>query len=416
MSMYADRAASQPRPNDSLTLEQLDQLREKLIIKLRNEAPETLGDIKGYSVRVGAAIRELIDKNLPHLSHQEARTVQTDLMDDIYGWGPLSPLMKDPDVTDIKMRWYLTTYEKLGEKCVWDKVLTEQHVRRLAERMAASVGRKVDEGHPIENCRLPDGSRVSIILNSLSLGGSVITIRRFGRFFTLEDLAEREMFPANLIPYFKEMVLSRKNILISGGFGSGKSTFGNALFGEAPHEECLVIIEDPAESNLLHTVLYGPAELRNRLPNDIVHLEPRHSNIEGVGEVTIDRLYKEALSMKPTRILISQIIDWKTAYYSLMSMILDQPGSITTNHSKSLQDALLEADTLLQGYPGGSMADPAVRANMIAGIDVVFFIQQIKGHRRIMGIANVCQTRRGEFPEAVPVYLDQGDGLRRVAS
>jgi len=414
MSLYAERTANRPKSNESLTLDQLDELREKLIIKLRNEAPEALADIKSHAVRVGAAIRELIDKNLSHLSHQEAREVQTDLMDDIYGWGLLSPLMKDPDVTDIKMRWYLTTYEKLGKKYIWDKVVTEQHVRRLAVRMAASVGRKVDEGHPIENCHLPDGSRVSIILNSLSLGGTVITIRRFGRFFFLEDLAERGMFPEGLIPYFREIVLARKNILISGAFGSGKSTVANALFAEASYDECLLIIEDPAESNLLHTALYGPAELRARLPKDIVHLEPRHSNIEGMGEITIDRLYKEALSMKPTRILVSQIIDWKTAYFAMMSMNLDQPGSITTNHSKSLQEALREVETLLQMYPDGSMADPAARADMIAGIDMVFFIQQPEGHRRITGIAEVHQARRGEFPEAVPIYLDEGDGLRRV--
>ena len=404
LSLYEEKT-NRARQIDALTLEQLDGLREKLIVRLRNEAPEALDDIRGHAARVGAVIRELIDKNMSHLSHQDARAVQSNLLNDIYGWGPISPLMTDDLVTDIWIfRWNYIQFEKEGSIHDWPHVfLSEEHLRRMAVRMAASVGRKVDEGHPLEDCRLPGGERVSISLSAVSLGGTTITIRRFGKFFELEDLSDKGMFPKEWIPVFDEMVRARKNIFLTGGFGCGKNTLMNALLARIPDRENLVIIEDPAESNLLYTVLHGPPDVRKRLPKAVRHFEPRHSNIEGAGEVTLDQIFRATLKMKPTRVAVGEVTNWQTAYFALSAMNLGQPGSMTTGHANSSLEGLVKLDNHLISYPGGVYANPEARANLIAGIDRVIYLEQKDGHRFVKEIAQVVQARRGEFPGVAPV-------------
>ena len=409
MSLYEERfkKLTPTDRNEVLTLDEMDELRDRLIIKLRNEKPHVLAGIREYRAEVTATIREVVEKARPRASREEARRILEDIIDDIYGWGPISDLMRDPHVTDIWIfRWNHIRYERLGVKNDWPRTFKgEAHLRRWAERMAASRGRKVDEGNPVEECRLPDGSRVVIMLNAVCDGGTTVMIRRFGAFLTLEDLTDLGMFDQSAISICRDMVARRMNILMTGGFGSGKNTVMNAFLAIVPHDQSTAIFEDPIESQLMHAILHGPKELREKLPRDVWLLEPRHSNVEGAGEVSLDRLYRSVLKMKPNRIIVGEVVDWKTAYYALSAMNLNQPGSMTTVNARDIGGALRKMDTFLISYPGGAFASPEARAAMIAGIDrVMLFEQDATGLRYLKEIAEVVQPGRGVFPEARTIW------------
>lgn len=416
MSLYQLKTEKKHAGKRSVTLEEMDAIRDQLIVTLRNEKPHLLSNIKESGNEITTIAYELLEKKYLHHSREELKDILKDLTEDIYGWGPISDLMKDVFVTDIWIiRYDYIRYEKLGKKYDWPQVFkSESHLIRIAERMASSVGRKVDEATPLVDCRLPDGSRVSIVMKSVSLGGTTVTIRRFGMFFNLEDLAGNGMFQEEMIPAFEDFIRQKKNIFIVGGFGTGKNTIMNAMLARVSHEESLILVEETAESPLLNAVLNGPKELREKLPKDVRLFETRYSSIEGTGEVTLDTIFRHVLKMNPTRVTISEVRDSVTVYYGLLCMNLGQPGSMFTGHGSSAKMGLKKADMLLASYRGGAYADPRVRADYISAIDLIFYLEQNDERRYIEEICRVEQHGPGLFPVAVPVYRFDGQKLIAV--
>ncbi|RJO62777.1 MAG: CpaF family protein [Dehalococcoidia bacterium] len=396
MSLYETRFGAATRTNPLLSEKVLDEVRAEFFVRAWRERPDIFKD--GEQSAAKGLFREII-KNRAAPNHvNEALEL---LIRDMYGYGPINELMSNPDVTDIWIHRYdLITYEENGEVKEWQKnFLSEEHLRRTAERMAASVGRKVDEFQPIEDCRLPDGSRVVITIPQPSVRGTSVTIRKFSRLFTLEELAERKLFPENLVKMFKLFVKARLNIYAAGGMGSGKNTFLNALMLCVGPKENLVFVEDPAESKVGQ-----PDPSRPWLPTPVVKVfEPRRANAEGVGEVPIDLIFEKALRMKPTRVLVSESRCPKTTYYTLQAMNIGHPGSMSTVHAESPEEVPQRLSDMLAAYPDGSYKDLTARAGKVAAVELIVYLSQLGGHRRI---TDVVEVRRAEesLPAIVPLF------------
>jgi len=402
MSLYDDKFKTAPS-NPLLDEKLLDNVRNEFFNRIWRDNPNVLKNIDESSAR--RIFRELLEgKAAPHYIN-EAMEV---LVRDMYGWGPVSELMANPDISDIWInRHNEIIYEENGEVKEHPKhFLSEEHLRRTAERMAASVGRKVDESRPVEDCRLPDGSRVAIFLPSVSPRGTNVTIRKFSRLFTLEELAERKVFPKELIRMFQLFVKARLNIYAAGGMGSGKNTFLNALMLCVGPKENLVFVEDPAESKV------GlPDPDRPGLPRPKVKVyEPRRAGAGGVGEVPLSLIFEKILRIKPTRVLVSESRCPETTYYTLQAMNIGHPGSMSSVHAESPEDVPLRLSDMLAAYSGGSYKDLAARVGKIAVVEVIVYLTQIEGRRKLTDIVEVRRAK-SELPEVIPLYRYNHEGV-----
>jgi pilus assembly protein CpaF len=373
----------------------LDALREEFFKEAWKTDPGALRD-KDRARRLIRSI--VVGKNLP-------LTVVEEMLKDIYGWGPVSELMEDPDVTDIWInRHNQIFYEKSGRIYDWPRTfLSEEHLKRFAIRIAASVGRKLDESRCIEDFRLPDGSRVVAVLPPVAVRGTTVTIRKFARLFTLEELAQRESFPGRLVRMFELMVKARLNIFTAGGMGSGKNTFLNALMLCVEPDENLIFVEDPAESKV------GlPDPERPDLPVPRVRVfEPRRAGVEGTGEIPMSLIFEKCMRMKPTRILCSECRCPITTYYTLQAMNIGHPGSMSSVHVEGIEEVPLRLSDLLASFPGGAYGQLAARIGKVASAEVVIFLGQINGYRRLLDIGEIRRKGHDELPEVVPLFTFQ---------
>lgn len=378
----------------------LDELRAKLFQEAWSANPDVLRDRD--SVR--RLLREIVAREGLPTSAVEA------LMNDIYGYGPITGLMLDPDVTDIWIdRYNFIRYEKDGRIRAWSETFSsEEHLRRFAVRMAAFVGRKVDEARPVEDFRMPDGSRAAVFLDGPSARGTCMVIRRFSRLFTLRELAERELFPPEMVRLFQLVVKARLNIFAVGGMGSGKNTFLNALLLNVGPDERLVFIEDPAETRV------GLPDLqRPDLPVPwAVVLEPRRAGVEGEGAVLPDLLFEKVLRTKPARVICSECRSEVTTYWTLQAMNIGHPGSMSTVHAEGPEEVPLRLSDMLAAYRGGAYSTLASRAGKVAAAELIFFLGQINGHRRLLDIAEIWRAAPDALPEVVSLFAFQVEGFR----
>lgn len=378
---------------------EVDYLRNRLVRGAWASDPEVLRDKE----RVRMLLRDIaVQENMPV-------SVIDDLMKDIYGFGPVTELMLDEEVTDIWIdRYNFIRYEKAGEICVWKKTFpSEEHLRRFAVRMAAMVGRKVDEARPVEDFRLPDGSRTVVFLAGPSVRGTSMVIRRFSRLFTLEELAEKKLFPKEMVRLFALMVKARLNIFAAGGMGSGKNTFLNALLLHVGPNERLVFIEDPAETRV---GLPDPKRPKLPVPWAVV-LEPRRAGVEGSGEVSPDLLFEKVLRTKPARVICSECRNEVTTYWTLQAMNIGHPGSMSTTHAEGPEEVPARLSDMLAAYKGGAYSTLASRAGKVAAAEVIFFLGQVNGHRRLLDIAEVRRRDVDALPEIVPLYTFRIEGF-----
>ena len=311
------------------------------------------------------------------LTPLDRRRVVQRLVDDIKGLGPLEPLFNDPHISDILVNGQKSVYvERRGRLEQVDvRFRDEQHLLNIAQRIAGWVGRRVDEASPMVDARLPDGSRVNIIIPPLAIDGATFSIRRFvARGISLSDLAERDAFTPAMGRLLQICAKARLNILVSGGTGAGKTTFLNALSREISNTERLVTIEDSAELQL-------------QQPH-VVRLETRTKSVEGTGEVTIRDLLVNALRMRPDRIIVGEVRGGE-ANEMLQAMNTGHPGSMCTIHANNPRDALMRLENMLM-QTSGDIPLAALRRQIVSAVDLVVQLARLRsGHRCVTSITDV---------------------------
>src|SRR5919106_1321943 len=328
------RQREQPALNP---VEQLKvDLHRRLIERLDLEALEQVKDEGELSRQIRAAVVEFLRAEQTQLSQNEREEVVEQIVYEIIGLGPIEPLFRDPTISDILVNGaheiYIERYGKLTR--VPASFRNDAHLLSVIDRIVSKVGRRVDESSPMVDARLPDGSRVNAIIPPLALDGPVLSIRRFGSEpLRMNRLIENQALTPDMASMFEMCVNARLNILISGGTGAGKTTLLNALSAYISHDERIVTIEDSAELQL-------------QQPH-CVRLETRPPNIEGKGEVTQRDLVKNALRMRPDRIVIGEVRGGE-AIDMLQAMNTGHDGSLTTIHANTSRDALARLETMIQ--------------------------------------------------------------------
>ena len=317
------------------------------------------------------------EAGLPDLSPLDRQQVVTQLVHDIKGLGPIEPLLLDRRVSDILINGMDSVYvERNGQLQQVDvRFRDAEHLLHIAQRIAGWVGRRVDESNPMVDARLPDGSRVNIIIPPLAIDGAAVSIRRFTlKGIGLEEMAERQVMSAAMAEVFRICVKARLNVLISGGTGSGKTTFMNALSQHIDHGERLVTIEDAAELQL-------------QQPH-VVRLETRTMSAEGTGEVTMRDLLVNTLRMRPDRIIVGEVRGGE-ATEMLQAMNTGHPGSMCTLHANSPRDALTRLENMLM-MAGTEMPLPAIRRQIASSVDMIVQLARLRtGHRCVTSLTNV---------------------------
>jgi pilus assembly protein CpaF len=315
-------------------------------------------------------------ENLP-LSTAERDRLVSEVNHELFGLGPLEPLLADPAISDILVNSYSSIYierrGKLEKTAISFK--DDEHLRRVIERIVSTVGRRIDEAQPMVDARLPDGSRVNAIIPPLALDGPVLSIRRFGADpLRMPALIENGALTKEIAILFEMCVRARLNIIISGGTGAGKTTLLNALSAYIPVDERIVTIEDSAE-------------LQMQQPH-VVRLETRPPNIEGKGEVTQRDLVRNTLRMRPDRIVIGEVRGGE-AIDMLQAMNTGHDGSLTTIHANTTRDALSRLETMVQ-MTGMRLSDRAMRQQIASAVNMVIQVARLTdGTRRIVSISEI---------------------------
>jgi pilus assembly protein CpaF len=353
-----------------------DALRRRLIDRAR-EGGAGEGDL-------GGRVRALVDSEAPALPEPDRAALVARVVRLAAGLGPLDALFADPSVDEVMVNGPFDVWvERRGvlERCPDVAFEDDAELRHAIERILAPLGRRVDEASPLCDARLPDGSRVNVVIPPLALGGPVLTVRRFRRDgFSLDELVRNGTLCEPLASYLASRVAGRASVLVSGGTGSGKTTTLNALSGAIPDGERIVTIEDAAE-----------LRLRQR---HVVRLESRPPNVEGRGEVTIRRLVANALRMRPDRIVVGEVRG-PEALDMLMALNTGHEGSLTTVHANSPEDALRRVETLAL-MAGVGLPHDAVRAQVASALDLV--VHQARGRdglRRVESVAEVVRVVGG---------------------
>lgn len=331
--------------------------------------------------RARAQIRDianrLINEEAAPLSLMQRRHVVRQIEDEVMGLGPLEPLLADPTVSDILVNGADRIYVERGGKLQRTAVRfhDDAHLLNIIDRIVSKVGRRIDESIPMVDARLQDGSRVNAIIPPLAIDGPVLSIRRFRKdALRMEDLAHFGSVDQALVNLLKAIVLSRLNVMISGGTGSGKTTLLNAMSAFIPERERIITIEDSAELQL-------------QQPH-VVRLETRQVNVEGRGQITQRDLVRNSLRMRPDRIVVGEVRGAE-ALDMLQAMNTGHDGSLTTIHANSSRDALSRVETMV-AMTGIQFPIAALRAQIASAIDVIIHMErQEDGCRRVISVQEV---------------------------
>lgn len=354
---------------------------------------------------VGRELEQLMTVAGASLDDTERRQLTSELMDDVVGLGPLEPLLTDPTVDEIMVNGYREVYvERSGRlEATQARFTSEEHLRRVIDRIVARVGRRVDESSPMVDARLPDGSRVNAIVPPLAVDGAALTIRKFAVDpFQVDDLIERGAFTPEVAKLLESVVADGLNIIISGGTGTGKTTLLNVLSGFIPDGERIVTIEDAVELQL-------------RQPH-VVRLESRPPNLEGSGQVSVRDLVRNSLRMRPDRIIVGEVRG-PEALDMLQAMNTGHDGSISTVHCNSPRDALSRLETMVL-MAGLELPSRAIREQISSAIDLIVHVQRLRdGHRCISHITEVLGMEGDVITTSDLMMLSPGQhGAQRLVS
>ncbi len=367
----------------------LDILDLSLIVKM--------GEAEAKSQISEIARRLIDDENLP-INSKSRQMIVNEVINDILGLGPLEHLLYEPSISDILVnganRVYIERFGKLEKTPITFK--DDEHLLKVIDRIVTSVGRRIDESSPLVDARLKDGSRVNAIIPPLALDGPSISIRRFTQDkMKLNDLVETGSLTSAMAEVFAHMVKCRLNILISGGTGSGKTTMLNALSNNIPDDERIVTIEDSAELQLQQ--------------EHIVRLETRPPNIEGKGEVTQRDLVKNALRMRPDRIVIGEVRG-QEAFDMLQAMNTGHDGSLTTIHANTPRDALSRVENMVT-MAGFELPIRTIRTQIASAIDAVIQLERLEdGTRRVTNMSEV-NSMEGDVITMSEIFRYERKGL-----
>jgi pilus assembly protein CpaF len=340
-------------------------------------------------------VREELLQDPTPLSRDERAQLEREIADDILGYGPLEPFLRDDSVTEIMVNGadqvYIERHGRLEE--TESNFIDDAHLLRIIDRIVSQVGRRIDESSPMVDARLPDGSRVNAIIPPLALRGPSLTIRRFSSdLFTLDRLVENGTLTEVASTFLADCVRGKLNILISGGTGSGKTTLLNALSAFVPDDERIVTIEDAAE-----------LQLQQR---HVVALESRPANIEGEGEIRIRELVRNALRMRPDRIIVGEVRGAETLDM-LQAMNTGHEGSLTTIHANAPRDALHRLEMLVL-MAGIELPLKAIREQVAGGFDLIIHVARlVDGSRRITQVSEVVGME-GDVVTLQDVFLARG--------
>jgi pilus assembly protein CpaF len=331
----------------------------------------------GLRGEISRLVGEIANEQRVQLNAREQERMVQELLDDMVGLGPLEPLLADDAVTDIMVNGPQSVWvEKRGKlELVPVRFRDNQHVANIAQRIAASVGRRVDEASPICDARLADGSRVNILLPPLALCGPTLSIRKFSRrAITLDMMVRQQNLSEPLARFLEIAAKARLNILVSGGTGSGKTTLMNAMSRAIDPGERIVTIEDAAE-------------LRLQQPH-VVSVETRPANLEGNGEINQRDLLKNALRMRPDRIIVGETRGAE-AFDMLQAMNTGHDGSMSTVHANTPRDALSRVENMVL-MAGVGLPSRAIRTQIVSALDLVVQIERMRdGIRRVVSVMEV---------------------------
>ncbi len=345
-----------------------------------------------------AALDEYVADSGALLTGKARREVIKGVLDEVLGYGPIQDLLNDNEVTEIMVNGFNRIYvEKHGKIVPSGKVFrNNQHLLRIIDKIVTPLGRRIDEASPMVDARLPDGSRVNAVIPPLSLRGPTMTIRKFARIpFTSEDLVHFETLTQTMLKFLECCVRSRLNILISGGTGSGKTTTLNVLSSLIPHDERIITIEDAAELQLQQ--------------DHVVILECRPSNIEGKGEITIRQLVRNALRMRPDRIVVGEVRGGE-ALDMLQAMNTGHDGSLTTAHANSPRDATSRLETMVL-MAGADLPVRAIREQIASAMHVIVHQSRLSdGSRKVTHITEV-HGMEGDNIILQDVFTFQQEGI-----
>jgi pilus assembly protein CpaF len=330
---------------------------------------------------VHALASRLVNTSRERLGDSERQALVQEVMNEVFGLGPLEPFMADPTVSDILVNGPNNVYvERLGRLEPTGVMFNDNtHLTQVIQRITARVGRRIDESSPMVDARLPDGSRVNAILPPLALEGAMLSIRRFGVRLGEEQLLANATLTPEMLQLLQAAVQARVNILISGGTGAGKTTFLNVLSRHIPHDERLVSIEDAAELNL-------------QQPH-VVRLETRLPNLEGAGQVTQRDLVRNSLRMRPDRIIIGEVRGAE-ALDMLQAMNTGHEGSLTTIHANDTRDALSRLEMMIT-MAGFEMPLPVIRTYIGSALRLLVHVTRLKGGaRKVSRISEIRGLRK----------------------
>jgi pilus assembly protein CpaF len=371
--------------------------------ELKNKIQKTIltqfknDDVEKIVSEIDSIALEIIKKDGEYLGDIDRKAVIDEIINDLTGFGPITPLLKDEDISEVMVNGPYRVYvERKGKVVLTDvQFRNDEHVMHIIEKIVSPLGRRIDESSPMVDARLPDGSRVNAIIPPLALKGPTITIRKFAKDpFTIENLISFGTLTRDMAIFIDACVKARLNIFISGGTGSGKTTTLNVLSSFIPDDERIITIEDAAELQLGQ--------------DHVISLESRPANIEGTGAITIRDLVKNSLRMRPERIVIGEVRGGE-ALDMLQAMNTGHDGSLATGHSNSPRDMIARLETMVL-MAGMELPVRAIRQQISGAIDLI--IQQSRlsdGSRRIVSITEV-QGMEGEVVVLQDIFTFKQQG------
>src|SRR5262245_1938217 len=362
-----------------------DELKRQIHARLVERLDFTrVKDLNSDALRrdIRRVIEHLCDTENPLLNRMEREKLIEEILDETLGFGPLEPLLKDPTISDILVNGPKKVYiERRGKLEKTDVFFRDNdHLMQIIDRIVSKVGRRVDETSPLCDARLPDGSRVNAVINPIALDGASLSIRRFGATpLKLEDLLNFKAFSPEMAMLMEACIKARLNVVISGGTGSGKTTLLNTMSSFIPGDERVVTIEDAAELQLLQ--------------DHVVRLETRPPNIENKGAITTRDLVRNALRMRPERIIIGECRGSETLDM-LQAMNTGHSGSMTTLHANTVRDAMSRLETMIM-MAGFDLPMKAMRQQIASAVDLVIQVNRLQGGpRKIISITEVMNMEQ----------------------
>jgi pilus assembly protein CpaF len=372
-------------------------LHRKLLDRINLEMLSSVA-VERVRAEVRSAVAKLVEEEKTPLSLGEKDRIIGEVLDEVFGLGPLEPLLADPTISDILVTTPKLVYIERGGKLYRTPVQFKDnaHLMRIIEKIVARVGRRVDESSPLVDARLPDGSRVNAAIPPVAVDGPLLSIRRFGRDpLTAEDLVAGLSVTDGMMQLLQACVHARLNIVISGGTGAGKTTLLNVLSTYISEEERIVTIEDAAELRLRQ--------------EHVARMETRPPNIEGTGAIRIRELVINALRMRPDRIIVGEVRG-EEAIDMLQAMNTGHDGSLTTIHANSPRDAVGRLEVMV-GMANANMSVRSIRQQISSAVDLVVQIARLSdGSRRVTALTE-CVGMEGELVTMQDIFVFEKTGL-----